>query len=158
MDLWLMHNGVLDHSAFPGSKKASDTMQYVAQLRAMLQGNPKLIRNAAFRAFLERDLGNPNKIVLLEGSGRWHYLNRQQGEEIGGVWYSNRYSIEKVYSGFGKGRAASRTAAWDAWDDDANYYGGRYYQGATRNDSGKLIEGRNAPHGYGIRRDRGQGR
>jgi hypothetical protein len=78
-------------------------------------------------------------VVLLEGSGRWHYLNRQQGEEIGGVWYSNRYSIEKVYSGFGKGRAASRTAAWDAWDDDANYYGGRYYQGATRNDSGKLL-------------------
>jgi hypothetical protein len=36
-----MHNGVLDHSAFPGSKKASDTMQYVAQLRAMLQSNPQ---------------------------------------------------------------------------------------------------------------------
>lgn len=139
MDLWLMHNGVLDHSAFPGSKKASDTMQYVAKLRAMLQGNPKLIRNAAFREFLERDLGNPNKVVLLEGSGRWHYLNRRQGKEIGGVWYSNEYSLEKVYSGHGKGRAACRTAM--AWDDDGDM-GWRYYQSATvvRNDSGRLLD------------------
>lgn len=137
MDLYLMHNGVLDRDHFAGSKKNSDTMQYVGKLRAMLlQLGPKSIRSAEFRALLERELGNPNKIVLLEGNGRWHYLNKHQGKEIDGVWYSNEYSLARVYSGYGKGKAANSTA----WDDD--YVGQGYYYAATgvnRNDSGHLV-------------------
>lgn len=140
MDLALMHNGVLDYREFGGTKKASDTMQYVAKLRIMLQGNPQLIRNGAFRELLERDLGNPNKMVLIEGSGRLHYLNKQQGTEKDGVWHSNTYSLARVYSGHGKGKAANRIADYAMDDWDTYPYNGASSCGVTRNDSGHVIQ------------------
>lgn len=127
MDLWLMHNGVLDRN-FPGNKKSSDTMQYVHKLRGTLQGKPELIRNGNFREFLEIGLPNPNKMLLLEGSGRWHFLNKEQGKEKGGVWHSNEYSLAPVYSGHGKGKAANSSRYMMDWDDD---YTGTSYHGGT---------------------------
>jgi hypothetical protein len=137
MDLWLMHNGVLDYRKFPGGKKNSDTMQYVARLRSMLVTNPLLIRNAAFRDLLEEELGNPNKMVLLEGNGRWHYLNKHQGEEEGRIWHSNTYSLKKVFSGFGKGKLARCAPAWS--EDDWDLYNTGTFCG-TRNDAGHIIQ------------------
>lgn len=139
MDLYLMHNGVLDYRVFAGSKKASDTMQYVNKLREMLQGNPSLIRNSAFRQVLERDLGNPNKMVLLEGSGRLHYLNKSQGTERDGVWHSNTYSLARVWSGHGRGKAANSVKyTTDDWDDHG--YGMYGHSSVTRNDAGHVIQ------------------
>lgn len=113
-DLYLMHNGVLSHP-FRGEAKKSDTMQFVEMLRTLLVKDPDALRNPALVALLERDIGS-NKMVLLEGNGRWHYLNKEEGKtHKSGVWYSNEYSLCTVYSGHGKGKAAI-DGDWDSGD------------------------------------------
>jgi len=127
MDLWLMHNGVLRH--LHGDKDASDTMQYVERIASQLKLCPALLKNQAWREDQEEILGSPNKVVFLEGNGRWHFLNYDQGKRYeSGVWYSNEYSLEPVYCGHGMGKRATHVKDHDAWDHDysGGYYGGGY--------------------------------
>jgi hypothetical protein len=136
-DLYMMHNGVLRH--LRGTDKASDTMQLVERMRAQLQRFPALLRDRIWREDQEEILGNPNKIVFLEGNGRWTYLNYDQGKRYeSGVWYSNEYSLDPVYSGHGRGKAANRSVP--AWSDDdwQGYYGNGTT--VTRYDSGGLVK------------------
>jgi hypothetical protein len=130
IDLFLMHNGVL-RGSFGGTNKKSDTMQYVEALARQLRLAPDLLKDRAWREAQEALLGNPNKVVMLEGNGRWHYLNYQQGkrDKKTGVWHSNEYSLDPVYSGHGMGKRAN--TYWDDhWDTGCT---------VQRYDSGKLI-------------------
>lgn len=122
-DLYGMHNGVLRDARYGGTAQASDTMQYFAAMTRQLRIAPALLYSKDWRKDQEALLGNPNKVILLEGNGRWTYLNRQQGDVEAGVWYSNTYSLKKVYSGHGKGRAASRTKETE-WEWDYGAYAG----------------------------------
>jgi hypothetical protein len=120
IDLYMMHNGVL-RGKYSGTKTKSDTMQYVEDLQRQLRLAPALLRDRGWIYMQEELLGNPNKVVFLEGNGRWTYLNHEQGtrDKDTGVWHSNKYSLEPVYSGHGKGKAANSTKwHWnhDDWD------------------------------------------
>lgn len=134
MDLWVMHNGVL--SQFSGDKERSDTMEMVEDvLSPLLKGQPGFVRHAAFAKVAEGLIGHGNKLVFLEGAGKWHFINQELGSEINGVWYSNEYSLKPVYSGHGKGKAAGHYEPyksdgfedyhkqWDEWDAQHGYNG-----------------------------------
>lgn len=129
MDLFLMHNGVLPHGRWPGEKDKSDTLQFVEHVQSILRHAPKLIRSDAYKADLEDMIGGGNKMVFLEGNGRWHYLNHKAGdvEKKTGVWYSNTYSLKPVFSGHGKGKRASHSP--HDWQDEYGMgaYGAPYY-------------------------------
>lgn len=124
IDLYLMHNGVL--SRFNGDKTRSDTLEMVQEcLTPLLCGQPSFIKNAAFEKICDAMIGSNNKLVFLDGNGHWYFVNKSAGHQDKQVWYSNEYSIRKVYSGFGKGKAANDTDSkfnWGAYDAD-NYYG-----------------------------------
>ncbi len=134
IDLYMMHNGVLS-GRYSGSELQSDTMEYCDDLTRQLRLAPALLRDKGWLYAQEEVLGNPNKVVFLEGNGRWTYLNYDQGkkDEKTGVWYSNQYSLEPVYCGHGKGKAANR--AKYAWEEED------WYKNSTiaRYDSGKRI-------------------
>lgn len=128
-DLWLMHNGVLSHGRFPGGKSESDTMQYVAGIARQLKLAPHLLYSQDWLEDQEDILGS-NKMVLLEGDGRFHFLNRAEGTQIGKTWYSNEYSLRPVFSGHGKGKAAN-SATQTSYTKSGYYSGGKYYADAT---------------------------
>lgn len=93
LDLWLMHNGVLNGLDQP-NKDMCDTWHYVEhRLKPILAKCPGLIRTPEFRVMIESDIGHSNKFLLMEGTGRVHVINRKAGDEREGCWYSNSYSL-----------------------------------------------------------------
>jgi hypothetical protein len=95
-DVYVMHNGPQVARDCHGDKRRSDTLEFVQDLVApMLRGKPRFIRTAAFRRIMENMIDS-EKLVFLEGCGKWHFANYGEGEVIDSVWYSNTYSIESA--------------------------------------------------------------
>lgn len=124
-DLYLAHNGVLDSRDYPAKDGHSDTMEYADTIQEQLKIAPGLLHSPAWIAAQENLIGG-SKMVMLAGDGTLFYLNQQNGDtckEHPGVWFSNLYSIRKVYSGKGMGKRAQDTVQ-DEWDwEGSGYYG-----------------------------------
>lgn len=101
-DLFLMHNGPKIMPGFNGDKKRSDTLQFVEELLVpLLKGNPRLIRSKALHKMIAAAV-NRDRLVFLEGCGKWHCINENEGKWEKGAWYSNTYSLwhEPVVSAY----------------------------------------------------------
>lgn len=128
LDIYMMHNGVLDSSYYRRSDKdRSDTAQFVDDfLKPILQRDPYMLRNQGFQQMLSAMLGNPNKFLFLDSEGVFTTINEYQGEWFGGFWYSNSGYKRYTYAGFtgkagkGPGHFRSHGDMLDGYDD---YYG-----------------------------------
>lgn len=94
-DLWLMHNGILSSVPQPNLKK-SDTWHFVTNwLRPVLEENPELIDDAAYQQMLAKFIGTGNKLLLLDGNGKFITINEAAGTLVDNrMWLSNLYSLD----------------------------------------------------------------
>lgn len=93
----VMHNGVIAVDC-KSNPERSDTWHYANGILApMLAKDPEAILDPKFVGMLGRHVGVGNKIAILRSNGEHAILNRSEGFEIDGVWYSNKYSMMKPY-------------------------------------------------------------
>jgi hypothetical protein len=86
-NLYLMHNGVLPLS--DPKNVLSDTAVYAQQvLRPLLEFDPDLIYDGAFRTLVRMSAGSSNKFLLMNGKGHVWIVNKQLGTEREGLWLS----------------------------------------------------------------------
>ncbi len=113
VDLYMMHNGVLQfvQNVEP---KMSDTYNFAKYwLRPILAEDPDLLHNATFQKMLTQVIGKYNKLVFLDGEGRFVTINEGAGTHLDGCWLSNEYSVHQPYA---YASAYDDTKAWAAWD------------------------------------------
>lgn len=85
-DLWMMHNGVIAIDR-PQAER-SDSWHFARHvLRPCLRPEPALRREPAFRELLRQAVG-ASRLLLLDGEGRFDWVNRNLGREIAGCWLS----------------------------------------------------------------------
>ncbi len=84
----LMHNGIL-HTGNAADKTKSDTWHFVRDYLATL--GIDALHDAGFAKMLG-DFIDSNRFAIMSGDGRCTVINREQGIEHGGVWFSNTYA------------------------------------------------------------------
>jgi len=92
LDLWLMHNGVLEIGNKSDPRK-SDTWHYIDHyLKPMLKNHPDFSFTDAFKSMIQKHIGTSNKFVLMDNTGRYQVINQSSGLKWGGLWLSNTYA------------------------------------------------------------------
>jgi hypothetical protein len=87
-DVLLMHNGVI--TRVPEKyKEFSDTWHVGALIQPMAEAG--WLNDDNFMEMLTHLIGSGNKLVLLDKDG-FHFVNKEEGTEFGGLWYSNTYA------------------------------------------------------------------
>ena len=88
-DVYLMHNGVLSSTAQDADEDSSDTLLYVNKLVDAPQSHEDL----DYWSKICTDIGRYNKACVMYPDGHFIILNKDEGKEIDGIWYSNQYSL-----------------------------------------------------------------
>lgn len=87
-DTWLAHNGVL-HTGNAADPDKSDTWHFINDYLSTVPTdtlhNPQFLR-------LVGEFINNNRFAIMSADGRLSVVNRQQGIEVAGVWFSNTYA------------------------------------------------------------------
>lgn len=127
-DLFMMHNGPQITRGCKGDAKRSDTREFCEViLTPMLENRPRFIRTPTF-ARIMHEL-TTERVLFLEGCGKWHIVNADSWHKEGDVLYSNTYSLPKPEP---------------LYTSPGGYYnstGGGYYGGGS--------EGYGAQHSFG---------
>ena len=105
-DLWMMHNGTFFH--LKADEEESDSVKFAKHLRSALRvyGPDTLFDKSQLHRMANR-VGSVNKLVFLRGDGKIALVNKNQGFEEDGCWYSNTYSLK---SGYREAKAAVDSA------------------------------------------------
>jgi hypothetical protein len=119
LSLWLMHNGTLRYDNKGKDDSRSDTAIFVdSVLRPVLIKSPGLIREPAFQHMLAETIGFGNKLVFLEGTGDIHIINRKAGDDQGGIWFSNTYSLNPPQKWTGGKWSGNYYGGWEDYKDE----------------------------------------
>jgi hypothetical protein len=90
----VMHNGVIYATGKDAKEHESDTLVFVrdyVDLTGMLPDSPSYKRELVE---YEKFIGYGNKLCVLDiATGTFSLCNEYQGSWIGGLWYSNEYSL-----------------------------------------------------------------
>lgn len=87
IDLWMMHNGVIAIDR-PRADR-SDSWHFARHfLQPCLRRNPALRHEPAFQELLRQAVG-ASRLLLLDGKGRFDWVNRALGREVAGCWLSS---------------------------------------------------------------------
>jgi|SRR6266853_246206 len=89
LDVYLMHNGVIGATSQEATEDASDTLLYVNKLTDAPQSHEDL----EYWSKVCTDIGRYNKACVMYPDGHFIILNKEEGTEIDGIWYSNQYSL-----------------------------------------------------------------
>lgn len=94
-DLWFMHNGGIDIETI-GNR--SDSWSFGETiLRPLLAERPDILQEKVIQDLLAyrvaTDVGYPNRLLMMEGSGRVTIIGEETGHEYQGCWLSNRNSV-----------------------------------------------------------------
>ncbi len=89
---YLAHNGVLPKPWGNARKGQSDTTELVHALR-----HTSFDSLAAMPEYLGGKIGSRNKLAIMSPAGQVVLVNESEGIWIGGVWYSNLYSLPWGY-------------------------------------------------------------
>lgn len=84
----LMHNGILDTGNAADVSK-SDTWHFIADY--MQDMGPDVLHNPGYLKMLGEFIGN-NRFAIMSADGRLSVVNKDQGIEHDGVWFSNTYA------------------------------------------------------------------
>lgn len=94
LDLVMMHNGTI--FSLPKDKEKSDTQIFAERFSSkILEKDPEF----KFDYFHKIDsaIGLHNKMIFMSSDNRTFFVNKNNGVNIEGIWYSNTYSFEKGY-------------------------------------------------------------
>lgn len=129
---WLMHNGIL-HTGNAADRSKSDTFHFINDYLSEL--TPDALHAPGMVKMLGDFIDN-NRFAIMSADGRLSVVNREQGIEHDGVWYSNTYAWEpsllipgyrtKSFTGYGR-----RWGGHLADLDDDERYGGYRSGGAA---------------------------
>ena len=86
---WVMHNGILGITSGEATAAESDTAVYV---RKYLHTLPDFSDKEFYEA-VEQQIGWGNKLCIMDANGEFKLCNDDAGEWIGGIWFSNTYSL-----------------------------------------------------------------
>jgi hypothetical protein len=87
-DTWLAHNGVL-HTGNAADPDKSDTWHFIDNYLSSLPTDA--LHDKKFLALVGAFIGN-NRFAIMSADGRLSVVNREQGIEAAGVWFSNTYA------------------------------------------------------------------
>jgi len=95
-DLHMMHNGTFFF--LKTDEDESDSVQFAKHLRGSLRvfGADSLFDKTQLNRMATR-VGVINKLVFLRGDGKIAIVNKSEGFEKDGCWYSNTYSLKPGY-------------------------------------------------------------
>lgn len=94
----VMHNGIIPIDCRSDSKR-SDTWHYANTiLEPLLIQDPEALADESFITLIGQHVGAGNKLAILRADGTSAIVNRAQGSEIDGSWYSNLWSVESPCS------------------------------------------------------------
>lgn len=87
----MMHNGVL-HTGNNADKSKSDTWHFIKDyLASAVRKAPDLVFDEGFLSMVGEFIEN-NRFVFMDGEGRMSIVNKEQGIEHDGMWFSNTYA------------------------------------------------------------------
>lgn len=88
----LMHNGVLRYGNADDRTK-SDTWHFIKNyLTKAVEMAPGIVFDPGYAAMLKDFIGSSNRFVLMSKDGRQIVLNKKEGIEHDGMWFSNSYA------------------------------------------------------------------
>lgn len=129
----MMHNGVL-HTGNAADKAKSDTWHFIQDfLASPVAEHPALVHNDKFLDMIAEFIGD-NRFVFMDGEGKISHVNRDQGIEHDGLWFSNTYAwtpsrlIPAYQTSSRYGKRYSSTMYTSAYDYDDNYGGYRTWR------------------------------
>lgn len=126
---WLMHNGILD-TGNAADKTKSDTWHFAKDYLAHLPHD--ILHDKAILEMMAAFIEN-NRFAICTADGRLSVVNREQGIEHEGVWYSNTYAwtpelLIPNYRGkwsshmsTWRGHGAGSSVIWPTDDDEDDY-------------------------------------
>lgn len=154
-DTWLAHNGVL-HTGNAADPDKSDTWHFINDYLSTVPTdtlhNPQFLRLAG--EFIKN-----NRFAIMSADGRLSIVNRAQGIETHGIWFSNTYawSPDLLIEGY----AAKNTSLYphhgwafsgrsynfdDLWDEDEYEVEAAVFEALEKYDEATLVESlRKAP-------------
>lgn len=88
-DVWLMHNGVITGMSKEVTNDVSDTLAWVNKL----VDAPIVNTDLEYWNKKCTEIGKYNKGLVMYPEGKFVILNQDEGSTIGGIWYSNQYSL-----------------------------------------------------------------
>jgi hypothetical protein len=117
----MMHNGVL-HTGNAADKTKSDTWHFIQDyLLSAVHASPELVFDPGFVRMVE-DFIDDNRLVFMNGEGRIQHVNKEQGVEHEGMWFSNTYawSPEMLIPGYKPKYTYAKYASYDdyTWDKE----------------------------------------
>lgn len=90
--LYMAHNGVLNVKI--ENKGMSDTWHLAQQMKPIIYQDRDALQDLGFIEELGNYIGASNKLAFIDAHGRIAVVNREQGEDKDGLWYSNDHSCE----------------------------------------------------------------
>lgn len=89
----MVHNGILD-TGNDADESRSDTWHFIqSYLAEPLAKYPELLQEEKFQRLLA-DFIDSNRFVFMDAEGHMTTINKDQGVEHGGLWFSNTYAWE----------------------------------------------------------------
>lgn len=153
----LMHNGVLSTGNSKDTSK-SDTWHFIEDyLKEAVKMAPGLVFDPGFIALVKDFIGTNNRFVFMGADGRMTIVNKKEGIEHDGLWFSNTYAwspavfIDGYKSGWNGStyyqptRSRSYHNGFEGMDDDE--YDWRYGMGGSWSGSGGAQSGSNKSGG-----------
>lgn len=122
---WLMHNGIL-HTGNKADVTKSDTWHFIADYLSGLSIDA--LHHPGVAEFMGEFIGS-NRFAIMSGDGRLTVINKDQGIEHDGIWFSNTYawmpelfiptySPKKTYSNYGGYALGGGHYQWPNEKDD----------------------------------------
>lgn len=150
-DVWLAHNGILS-TGNNADKTKSDTWHFIRNfIRPALQGNPSLLLDKDWQAFIGEMIGKSNKFAMVRADGQVVVINAAAGVNYENAWLSNTYawSYHKFTGGSGytnmysnyPGSRSSRYYGHLYDEDYADYYDA-FKTGTTTEIKGTYVKGK----------------
>jgi hypothetical protein len=84
----MMHNGIL-HTGNAADRSKSDTWHFIEDYLKTLDDD--MLHNAQFAGMVAEFIGD-NRFALMSADGRLTVINKDQGVEHDGMWFSNEYA------------------------------------------------------------------
>jgi len=118
----MMHNGVL-HTGNAADKAKSDTWHFIQDyLSESVHLAPELAFTDGFLAMVAEFIGD-NRFVFMNGEGKMSIVNKDQGVEHDGMWFSNTYAWkpESLMPSYKSRVVSTRYSKWSYKDTPTPY-------------------------------------
>lgn len=125
VDMLMMHNGIIRDVDTEGDE--TDSMAFVRKIaRPILRHKPSLITTDAVHTLFAKFIGS-SKLCFMYADGRVEIINRKDGVERDGCWFSNTSAFPYTYNAKANQTSTSQAAS----NTTVGQYGTRVQQSAS---------------------------